>query len=682
MLNLCRQTAVVEMDDSPPNQKNELRPNDWLNLEPNLAVGAGIIALLSLIAYWPSLGGGFVWDDLILVAKNPLVTGESSLSNIWFAGDFSLSTVAMWMEWLVFGKNPTGYRVVNLLLHIGSALMIWGILARLDFRAAWFKALIFVLHPTCVASVAWISELKNTLSLPLFLASVWFFLKTETPSAPPSHSTKNPIVAYLTSIACFLLALMAKTSTVMLPVFFLLIAWWQRGRIAKRDVLKSVPHFALAFAFGLMSVWYQTHQAIRAVIPQQENLLERLLTAAMAIWFYLWKIIFPINLSMIYPRWEISSITPLTLLPLFSLVAVAVGLWLARHKRPVARASLFTLAAFVIALFPVLGFFDMYFMIFSRVSDHLAYLPCATLLPLVASAVFLLKNARIRLLVAVMMVCPLLILTFQRAKVFHSDESLWRDTVAKNPNAWNAHNNLACNLAERGQLDDAINHFAVSLELNPKNAGAQQNYAKGLVMKGKFSEAEPHFRAALELKPDDADTHVSYADAFASNRRLAEAIEHYRAALDIKPDVKTRLRLAPLLAATGRTEDAIQEFRAVLKEQPDSVEALNNLAWILATCAEPKLRNGEEAVGYADKAWKLTGGKEATMLGTLGAAYAEAGQFTNAIMAAQQAIELAQASGNSGFARMNQQLQQLYRSGRAYHEKPRTSPATNTTPTR
>ena len=200
-------------------------------------------------------------------------------------------------------------------------------------------------------------------------------------------------------------------------------------------------------------------------------------------------------------------------------------------------------------------------------------------------------------------------------------------------------------------------------------------------MKGKFSEAEPHFRAALELKPDDAETHASYADALASNRRLAEAVEHYHAALTIKPDAKTRLRLAPLLAATGHTEEAIREFRAVLKEQPDSVEALNNLAWILATCADAKLRNGEEAIGHADKAWKLTGGKEATMLGTLGAAYAEAGQFTNAITASQQAIELAQSSGNTGFVRMNQQLQQLYRSGRAYHEKPRT-PATNSPATR
>ena len=680
MIDSSGQTAAVQMNEAPvtsiPNASSK-----WLTLEPNFRVGAGFIALLSLIAYWPSLDGGFVWDDMILVAKNPLVTGASSLGNIWFAGDFSLSTVVTWIEWLAFGKNPAGYRVVNLLLHIGSALMIWGILARLKFSGAWLAGFLFAVHPVCVASVAWISELKNTLSLPLFLASLWFFLKTETSAASTIQPAKGHTADYIASILFFALALMAKTSTVMLPVLLLLLAWWQRSRISKSDLLKTAPHFALALTFGLMSVWYQTHQAIRTVIPQQENLFERLLAAAMAVWFYIWKAVFPANLSMIYPRWEISGISLASLLPLLSLVAIAIGLWLARHKWPSARASLFTLAVFVLTLFPVLGFFDMYFMVFSRVSDHLAYLPIATLPPLIGSAVFLLKNPRTRLIVAALIVCPLLFLTFQRAKIFHSDESLWRDTVAKNPNAWNAHNNLACNLAERGQLDDAMKHFALSLELNAKNAGAQRNYAKGLVMKGKFSEAEPHFRAALELKPDEAETHVTYADALASNRRLAEAAEHYRAALDIAPDVNTRLRLAPLLAAVGRTEDAIREFRAVLKEQSDSVEALNNLAWILATCADAKLRNGEEAISHADKAWKLTGGKKATMLGTLGAAYAEAGQFTNAIMASQQAIELAQASGNSGFARLNQQLQQLYRSGRAYHEKPR-SPGTNSTTTK
>ena len=523
----------------------------------------------------------------------------------------------------------------------------------------------------CVASVAWISELKNTLSLPLFLASIYFYLKAESPAATAIQPAKKPAADYVFSILCFVFALMAKTSTVVLPALLLLLAWWRRGRISKVDWFKTAPHFALAIIFGLMTVWFQTHQAIRAVVPQQENLFERVLAAAKAFWFYVGKAICPMELSMIYPRWEITAVSPATLLPLIALVVVFIGLWLLRRKWPMARHAWFTLAAFIIALFPVLGFFDMYFMVFSRVSDHLAYLPLATVPPLIASAVFLLKNPRVRLLAAVVMVCPLALLTFQRSKAFQSDEALWIDTVAKNPNAWNAHNNLACNLAERGELDTAMNHFARSLELNSNNASAQRNYAKALAMKGRFTEAAPHFRAALDQKPGDAETHSSYAEALAGNGRLTESVEHYTQALNIAPDINTRLRLAPLLAATGRASEAIKEFRAVLSDRRDSVEALNNLAWILATSAEATLRNGDEAVRLAERAWKLTGGKEATMLGTLAAAYAETGQFTNAVVAAQQAISIAQTSGNTGFARMNQQLQQLYRAGRAYHERPR-----------
>ena len=657
------------MTTTPEPANNKTPPITWLTLEPSRKVGAAIILLSVIAAYWPSLGGGFVWDDMILVAKNPLVTGSVSLGNIWFAGDFSLTTVATWIEWLAFGKHPAGYRIVNLLLHAISSLLLWRILSRLQIRCAWLAGLLFAVHPMCVASVAWISELKNTLSLPLYLASIYFFLRFENEVTALSPNKRRAL--YGLSTASFTLALMAKTSTVMLPVLLLLLALWQRGRIKWNDLVRVIPHSTLALAFGLMTVWFQSNQAIRAVTVQNENLLERLLAAAMAIWFYIAKSVLPVNLCMIYPRWEISRITVTAIVPLFLLLVVIVGLWRVRHKWTWAKAVLFALIAFAVTLFPVLGFFDMYFMVFSRVSDHLAYLPLTVLIPLVAAGLGHIPRRQISVGLSALIIGSLLFLTFQRAKAFKSDEALWRDTVTKNPNAWNAHNNLACNLAEKGDIDAAMKHFALSLELNANNASAQRNYAKALVMKGRFTEAEPHFRASLEQKPNDADTLSNYAEALAANGRLTEAVERYSAALNIAPDHKTRLRLAPLLAATGQAESAIKEFRLVLKEQPDSVEALNNLAWMLATSSDATLRNGNEAVEHADKAWKLTGGKEATMLSTLGAAYAEAGQFTNAITASQQAIALAQASGNTSIVRMNQQLQQLYRAGRAYHEQPR-----------
>lgn len=652
-------------DNTPPSSSACVRAS---GLRPDLRVGAWVLAALTFLAYWPSLRGGFVWDDLVLVLKNPLVTGEHNLINIWFAGDFSLSTVAMWFEHLLFGKNPLGYRVVNLALHIAGSLIFWRTLVRLDFRSSWVAALIFALHPVAVASVAWISELKNTLSLLLFLTSVYLFIRSEN----PPHTTasgKRFSRDYLLSVLSFALALMAKTSTVALPVLLLLLAAWQRGRIASRDVLRTSPHFALALVFGLMTIWFQTHQAIRAVVPQQENLFERILAAGTAVWFYAGKILLPINLSMIYPRWETNAITPATVLPLLALVVVILSLWFLRAKWPMARAGLFVLAAFVFVLAPVLGLFDMYFMVFSRVSDHLAYLALLILPLLIAGGIFALNNARLRIGAALLVLLPLGFLTYQRSAVFQSDESLWRDTIAKNPNAWNAHNNLACNLAERGDMDSAMRHFARSLELNPKNASAQRNYARALAMRGRFNEADAHFRAALDLKPGDADTLAEHGDALAQDGRLTEAAERYRAALDVKPTPALRLRLAPLLATTGSTEAAIGQFRLVLHEQPESVEALNNLAWILATTADAKLRDGAEAVRLAEQAWKLTQGKEATAFGTLAAAYAETGQFTNAMIAVQQAIRLAQSSGNVRYAQLNQQLAQFYRAGRPYHER-------------
>jgi Flp pilus assembly protein TadD len=276
----------------------------------------------------------------------------------------------------------------------------------------------------------------------------------------------------------------------------------------------------------------------------------------------------------------------------------------------------------------------------------------------------------------------LVFLTWQRAKIFASDEALWQDTVAKNPQAWNAHNNLACNLAERGQIDGAMEHFEISLRLNPQNAEAHRNLGRALALKGRLTEAEPHFRAALKLKPADTETLVTFAGLLAQQGQGDEAIRHFRTALSIKPEVQTRLQLAPLLATTGKTAEAIAEFRQVLAVQTNSFEALNNLAWMLATSPEPAVRNGKEAVLLALQACQLTQQQQPIPFGTLAAAYAETGDFTNAVRAAQTAIDLATATGNTQVAGMNRQLQKLYQSGRAFHTPLPGNPGRKTDPQR
>ena len=456
----------------------------------------------------------------------------------------------------------------------------------------------------------------------------------------------------------------------MLPVVLLAIVWWRQGSLSRRVLIAITPYFALALVFGLMTVWFQKHQAILGVTVQTETPWGKLVGAAQAVWFYLGKALVPVRLCLIYPRWPMNA----------SVGAVAlVGLALSflvgwRFRRSWGRHGLLTLGCFVACLFPVLGFFDMYFLVFARVSDHFAYLPLIAIVTLVAAGLHSVLPHRILPLAGLVLLAALGFLTVQRARVFATDEGLWLDTLAKNPSAWNAHNNLGCILAERNQVDEAMKHFAKSVELNPLNVSAHCNLGKGFVAKGDFAEAEKQFRTALQIRPDHVDTLKCYGSALAGQHRREEAVQQLGEAVRLKPDTETRLQLAPLLAVLGKPHDAIRQWRAVLAVESNSFAAINNLAWVLATAADDSARDGAEAVSLAERACRATGRNDAKPLGTLAAAYAEAGQFTNAVRAAEQAIEVANATGNSGFARINQQLLEIFRSGRPYHEAPPRAP--------
>ena len=451
----------------------------------------------------------------------------------------------------------------------------------------------------------------------------------------------------------------------MLPALLLLLIWGQERTITKRDIVRLLPHFGLALLFGCLTIYLQTHQAIRSQQVQTDNLWERGADAGIAIWFYLGKALAPIRLCAIYPDWVGSLSTTMRVAPVLLLTAGGYLTW--RQRNTWGRAVLLGMGSFILALFPALGFFDMYFMIFSRVSDHFAYIALLIVGAGVATGLALIPKPPLRRTIAGVILAGLFALTWQRAEVYATDENLWRDTVAKNPRAWNAHNNLACNLAERGDLDQAIEHFTTSLELNPKNAPAQRNLGKALTIKGRFTEAEPHFRAALELRPDDIEALTAYAEGLAPAQRLTEAMNLLRRAIAIKPAINTRRQYVGLLLATGNHAEAITELREILAIQSDTHEDLNNLAWLLATSPEAKIRNGPEAVRLAQRACELTSYQQPMPLGTLAAAYAETGDFTNAVKTVQAAIERATVTGDESFARMNQQLLRLYRAQRAFH---------------
>jgi tetratricopeptide (TPR) repeat protein len=704
---------------------------------PRVHVTLRTLAILALVlvVYWPALKGGFVWDDLMMVEKNnPIQTGQFSLASVWFRMDFPLTTISFWLEGLLFGRQPAGYHVINALLHALNSVLVWRLLARLRIRGAWLGGALFAVHPVCVASAAWISEQKNTLSLAFYLLSfLWHVRSDECRGAAPGrlqgptsgvaslggnpdhaprtthHAPRFPFPVsrftqyasfwYFLSLAAFVLALLSKTSTVMLPVVLLGWLWWRHGHITLRSAARTVPYFALSLGFGLMSLWFQKHQVIVGATVQTEHLPGRVAGASRALWFYLGKAVWPAHLSMIYPRWTIDAASVWSYVPLVLWCVVFATCW--RWRGGWGRHALFALGSFAVSLFPALGILDMYYLAISRVSDHFAYLALLAVVGSVAPGLaqvwggeWLERNPKsgvqnptsgadpgprntqpatrftfhIPRLIPLAVVIALSVLSFQRARVFATDEGLWRDTLAKNPTAWTAHNNLACILAERQSYGEAAEHFRASLRFNPANAKAHANLGTLLARQGDLAQAESHFTTALQLNPNDGPAHRMYAAYLAGRDRTAEALSHYREALRLWPDDEARLEFAGLLQRTGNTGEAVAQYRRLVAQQPDLVEPLNNLAWLLATSGSDTIRNGADAVQFAERACRLTQFKETLPVGTLAAAYAEAGRFQEAIATAQKAIELASAAGNSQFAAVNQQLLRLYRAGRAYHE--------------
>jgi tetratricopeptide (TPR) repeat protein len=675
-------------------------------------VGALLIFALVLAAYHPILPGSFLMDDRRLIeGENPMVTGELGPASVWFQTDFALSTFAFWAQWLAWGARPGWYHAVNMGLHALSAVLLWRLLARLKIPGAWLAGAIFAVHPVAVASVARIAELKNTLSLPFFLLGALFYVRYEDaslprkersfdgsrscspngenlrhtdsagetpaeatgtvalPQKPPGIEAEQPgglaAVWYGLALGAFVLALLSKTSTVMLPLLLLGGAAFRRGRITGRDLICTGPFFGLALAFGLMSVWFQKHVALAGQTLAPESFGERLALAGRAFWFYLGKALLPVRLNLVYPRWKADASSVVSFLPVLLIGAAFLLGWRFRHSW--GRTALLGLGVFAVTLFPVLGFFDSQFLVRWQVSDHLQYLPLIAPVAVAAAALAAALPARVFRGAAAVLILVLTVLAYQRAEAFATPERLYQDTLAKNPDAWAARNDLGVILAARTNYPGAIEEFRAALQSNPDYADAHANLGQVLALQGKFAPAEVEFQAALRLNPRDAQTHRNFAAVLSQEKKQREAVRQWQAALSLKPDQATRLELAGLFCREGELVEAAAQYRRALGLEPDCAEALNNLALILATAPDDKLRDGAEAVRLAERALRLPPVKGMCVAGTLAAAYAEAGRFPEAMAAAEKAVREETAAGETGFADLNRRLLTLYRAGKPWH---------------
>jgi tetratricopeptide (TPR) repeat protein len=401
----------------------------------------------------------------------------------------------------------------------------------------------------------------------------------------------------------FLLALLAKSSVVMLPAVLLLCGWWRRGTLTRKDLLRSVPFFALSLALGLATVWFQHHNVIAGAPVRPEGAASRIAAAGWTLWFYLFKLLVPAGLCAIYPRWNVDGASLPAFLPLALFIAGIVWLW--TRRKSWGRAPLFALAYFTLALLPVLGFVDMAFMRFSLVADHLQYVAMAGIVALaaaiIARAVASSRSPGWAAVPAAGCAVALGILTWGRGALYGDEARLWEDNLAKNCAAWVAWNNLGLARNSEGRPMQAIACFDEALKVRPAYADAYNNRALVLAHMVRYELALRDYASALKINPGYANAYVNRCAAYAALGRYDDALRDCERAMQLKPDDAGPYNNRGLVrAAQGRHDLALADFDHALALDAEDAET-----WYNRGVTHAALQRLDLAVGDYSRAIQL-----------------------------------------------------------------------------
>lgn len=685
-----------------------------------------ILVVATLVVYEPVRRAGFVWDDDVLLTGNRHVQSAAGLWTIWFGMEspdyFPMTSTLLWLQWRLWGAEPLGYHVVNVLFHLLSSVLWWRLLERLRIPGAWLAAAIFALHPVNVESVAWISEHKNTVAMVFLVLTLLAYVQFEDTGRQRW---------YWAAFGGFLLALLSKTAAAPLPVVLLGLAAWRRGKIERRDLWRTAPFFAAAALLAVVTLWFHHHKAIAGVAIRTDGFGARLAGAGWAFWFYLYKTVWPANLVFVYPRWVVDGASVLSYVPGVLAAAGFGACWWKRAQR--GRAWLFALGFFVAMLTPVLGFLTISFMRYSYVADRWQYFAIMGPIALFAAGA---SRFKLPMLVRIGGAAALLVtlgsLTWRQSGMYHDLQTLWETTLRRNPNCAVAHNDLGHLLAQQGRTDEAIVHLENALALEPEDELTHYNLGYVLLQKDRVDEAVGHFekcvaldrssveahfqlgnarlrqgradealacfRKTVELGPEFAEGRFRLGDLLLQQGRVDEAVEQLRAALRVQPAyfdactslgialfqsgrpeealenfrravelqpamAEAQINLGKALLQVGRAGEAVPFFRAALKLQPNDAPLLSELAWVLATSKDDAVRNGAEAVQLAQRAKELTGGRDPWVLRSLAAAFAEVGRFGEARGMMEDVLKRPEVRGDVGLTGELQNDLQFYAAG-------------------
>ena len=542
------------------------------------AWGVPALLLLALASYLPvMLWGGFVWDDRQFILDETALRDWAGLARIWFAPlelhethYRPLTYFTFWLEYQLWGYDPRGYHVVNVLLHAANGVLLWRILARLTVPGAWLIAAVFAVHPLHVESVAWAIERKDVLSHLFYLGCqlAWLPFLEDSPNGAGADRIWR---RYGMVLALFVVGLLAKNMVVTLPAVLVVLHWWRRGSLGRRDVLLIAPLFAVSFAFIALDMW----TVVQATpLNFGFSFIERTLMASLAVWLYVGQLVWPLDLPVIYPRWEVDAADATAWLALVAAVALVALLWLLRGR--IGRGPLAGALVYAVMLSPTLGYVDHTYMLFSFVADRYQYLACVGVIGVLigAAATFAARwPAHWRIAahgVAAAMLLVFGVLTWQQSSIYSDQLTFFQHVTEHNPEAAGAHLNLAQALIDEGRLEEAVQAGMIAVEQRPDSYDAHINLAIALGELERYDDSERHLRRAVEIAPTESEPHANLAVLLSRRNELDEAEHHLRRAIELAPrDLGQQRNLAALLVLQGGTaplEEAIALYDQLLAQ--------------------------------------------------------------------------------------------------------------------
>lgn len=596
------------------------------------AIWLGLL-LSVLAAYYPAWFGLPVWDDDAHMTRESMRSWEG-LKFIWIEPRstqqyYPLMHSAFWVMHRLWGDATLGYHLVNIVLHATSAWLLLRLLRRLAVPGALFAAFLFALHPVQVESVAWITELKNTLSTLIYLLAALSYLRFD--------ETRRP-AAWTATAAWFAAGLLTKTVVATLPFSLAVVIWWKRGSLTwRRDVRPLLPLIVMGIAGGVTTAWVE-HTYIGATGADFDfSVIERVLIAGRAVCFYAAQLVWPANLMFTYPRWTVSQAVWWQYVFPASVAAVMFLCWRLRART---RGPLAALLLYGIALGPALGFVNIYPFVYSFVADHFQYTATLAGLAFLAAAATTLasryiSSPRVRTAIAGVALAPLAALTWQLSHQYVSAEALYRSTIARNPSAWMAYQNLGGMLlgTAGADIEEAASLIRESLRLKPDNGDAHNNLGYYHQRRGDPAAARREYEEALRLEPNLVSAHNNLGGLDQIEGRLEAAEAHYREALRLDPynnDAGRNLGL--ILTSLGRSAEAAPLLARAFSDNPNHPDVLDALG--IQAVREDRL---QDAIPYYEAASAARPGWAAPLV-KLGLIHDRLGRVADAVAHYERAV--------------------------------------------